>query len=64
MPDELKIAIFRREYFKHTGFGLNLSRDILEITGLTISETGHTGIGARFEIVIPKGEYRFVSEQR
>lgn len=64
VPDELKIAIFRREYFKHTGFGLNLSRDILEITGLTISETGYTGIGARFEIVIPKGEFRLVSEQR
>jgi hypothetical protein len=29
------------------------------ITGITITETGVPGKGARFEITVPKGEYRF-----
>ena len=32
---------------------------ILSITGITITETGTPGQGARFEIVVPKGAYRF-----
>ena len=40
IPDEYKSKIFNREYYKHTGFGLNLSREILDITGITIRETG------------------------
>ena len=54
VPVEYKEQIFRREYFKHTGFGLFLSRDILGITGLSISETGEPGKGARFEITVPR----------
>ncbi len=59
IPDEFKAKIFRREYFKHTGFGLNLSREILDITGIVIEETGEFGKGARFEIQVPKGKWRF-----
>lgn len=59
IPEKYKEAIFRREYFKHTGFGLNLSREILGITGMTISETGTEGEGARFEIAVPREAYRF-----
>ncbi len=55
---EFKSKIFKREYFKHTGFGLNLSREILDITGITITETGVPGEGARFEITVPKGKWR------
>ena len=58
IPEKHKKGIFSREYFKHTGFGLNLSREILDITGLTISETGEAGKGARFEIMVPKEGYR------
>ncbi|HWQ64881.1 MAG TPA: PAS domain S-box protein, partial [Methanospirillum sp.] len=58
IPDKYKSAIFKREYFKHTGFGLSLSREILEITGMSIQEVGQEGEGVRFEIRIPKGEYR------
>ena len=58
IPAEFKTKIFNREYFKHTGFGLNLSREILEITGITITETGEPGKGARFEIRVPEGKYR------
>jgi K+-sensing histidine kinase KdpD len=59
IPDQYKEGIFRREYYKHTGFGLNLSREILDITGMSIRETGESGRGARFEISIPRGGYRF-----
>ena len=58
IPEEFKEKIFRREYYKHTGFGLNLSREILEITGITIRERGVPGKGARFEIAVPVGRYR------
>jgi signal transduction histidine kinase len=56
---EHKEAIFQRKYFRHTGFGLFLSRTILGITGMTIRETGTYGKGARFEILVPVGAYRF-----
>ena len=61
VPVNLKAGIFNREYFKNTGFGLNLSREILAITGLTITETGEPGNGARFEIQVPEGGYRLPS---
>jgi len=58
IPAAEKERIFRREYFKNTGFGLFLSREILAITGLTISENGEPGKGARFVIHVPLGSYR------
>ncbi len=58
---EDKSHIFKQGYGKHTGFGLFLARETLSITGLMISENGEPGKGARFEITVPKGEYRFVS---
>jgi PAS domain S-box-containing protein len=58
VPEEEKEKIFLREYGKHTGFGLFLSREILGITGAVIRETGIPGKGARFEILIPEGSFR------
>lgn len=58
---EAKEKIFTREHYKNSGLGLYLSREILSITGLTIKETGVPGKGARFEIHVPKGLYRFVN---
>jgi len=58
IPVEIKLKIFNREYYKHTGFGLNLSREILDITGITIAETGEPNKGARFEILVPNGKFR------
>ncbi|MEN6611708.1 MAG: PAS domain S-box protein [Methanoregulaceae archaeon] len=58
IPASEKENIFNRKFFKNTGFGLFLSREILQITGLTIRETGEPGKGARFEIEVPKGAYR------
>ncbi len=58
IPATEKENIFQRKFFKHTGFGLFLSREILAITGLSIRETGEPGKGARFEIAIPNGAFR------
>ena len=55
-----KEKIFERGFGKNTGLGLALSREILLITGITITETGGPGQGARFEITVPKGAWRMV----
>jgi PAS domain S-box-containing protein len=58
IPAGEKEKIFMRGFGKNTGLGLFLSREILDITGITILETGTPGTGARFEIRVPKGMYR------
>jgi PAS domain S-box-containing protein len=58
IAEEEKEMIFRRGYGKHTGLGLNLTREILGITGMSIKEVGLPGEGARFEICVPSGKYR------
>ncbi|MGB8220474.1 MAG: PAS domain S-box protein [Methanoregula sp.] len=58
IPVHEKVLIFERGYGKNTGFGLFLIREILATTGITIKETGETGKGARFEMVVPDGGYR------
>lgn len=58
VPDKEREKIFRWEYFKNTGFGLFLSREILAITNLSINETGIPGKGARFVIRVPRSGYR------
>jgi PAS domain S-box-containing protein len=60
IPDELKEGLFNQD-FSNKKFGLFLSREILSITGISISETGEPGKGAQFEIHVPKGTYRFVT---
>jgi PAS domain S-box-containing protein len=52
-----KEKIFERGFGKNTGLGLALSREILAITGITITETGEPGKGARFEMTVPKGAW-------
>jgi K+-sensing histidine kinase KdpD len=59
VPDNLKEGIFKREYYRNTGYGLYLAGEILGITGLSIIETGEPGSGARFEIRVPKDSYVF-----
>ncbi len=61
IPAGQKEAIFRREFYKHTGFGLFLTREILGITGLSIRETGDPGTGARFEITVPRDFFHISS---
>ena len=60
IPPEQKAQIFERGVGRNTGMGLFLTREILGITGITIVENGVYGKGARFEIHIPRGTFRFV----
>ena len=61
---ETKTHLFKRGYGKNTGFGLFLIREILSITGITIDENGEPGRGARFEINVPNGAYRIITNQK
>ena len=61
IPPDAKEKIFNRQFFQNTGLDMFLSRQILSITGISIRETGIYGTGARFEIRVPKGAYRFLS---
>lgn len=61
-PDE-KEKIFEFGYGERTGFGLFLARELLGYTGMTITETGLPGMGAIFEIVVPKGKFRKVTSE-
>jgi len=58
-----KKRLFERGYGKHTGLGLYLCREILQITGISIAETSAPGSGARFEIHVPKGAFRIKREE-
>lgn len=58
IPEADKKRIFERGFGKNTGWGLFLVREILGITGITITETGIPGKGARFEIKMPAEMYR------
>jgi PAS domain S-box-containing protein len=59
IPLEKKRLLFERGFGKESALGLFLVREILSITGITISETGVEGMGARFEILVPANAYRF-----
>jgi PAS domain S-box-containing protein len=56
---EEKQLIFERGFGKNTGLGLFLSREILTITGISITENGDPGRGARFEVRVPVGAWRY-----
>jgi signal transduction histidine kinase len=58
ISEEARKNLFRRGYGKHTGYGLFMIREVLAISGLTITENSKPGSGARFEILVPKGLYR------
>ncbi|HPD74437.1 MAG TPA: CHASE4 domain-containing protein [Methanoregulaceae archaeon] len=58
IPDDEKEKIFGHHY-TDKGLPLSLAREILSITGMTIRETGSYGKGARFEIQVRRGYYRF-----
>ncbi|MDO8841851.1 PAS domain-containing sensor histidine kinase [Methanocalculus sp.] len=56
IPADQKAKIFNRGYGKNTGLGLFLSREILDITGLSIIEVGREGTA--FEIHVPSDRFR------
>jgi PAS domain S-box-containing protein len=59
IPEVIKEKIFERGFGTNTGLGLFLAREILGLTGITIRETGTFGSGARFEILVPAGSFRY-----
>lgn len=59
VPMQFKNKIFDRGFGSNTGLGLFLVREILGITGMQIIETGIEGSGARFEIRVPAGQFRY-----
>jgi len=59
IPDSMKENIFERKNESKKGMGLFLTREILAISNITIRETGTYMKGARFEMYVPEGEYRF-----
>ena len=61
LPEE-RTRIFERVAGGTGKFGLFFVREFLDIAGMKIAETGNPGKGARFEITIPAGMYRFSSE--
>jgi signal transduction histidine kinase len=55
----------KKDLFTHTskdghGFGLFLSREIEAITGITMSEEGELGKGAKFVMTLPLNGFRMV----
>lgn len=64
IPAHMKERIFRKGVGKNTGLGLFLTREILDITGLSITETGREGEGAVFEIRIPDGAWEQKGQER
>jgi PAS domain S-box-containing protein len=58
ISEEDKQKLFRKGFGKHTGLGLFLSREILAITGITITENGEPGKGVQFEMTVPYGAFR------
>ena len=62
IPAGVKEKIFKREYYRNTGYGMFLTKEILSTTGITITETGEPGKGARFELRVPKGAFQSGAE--
>jgi len=55
---DMKEKLFTQGSGKDHGYGLFLSREILDITGITITEAGALGRGARFVITTPASGLR------
>jgi signal transduction histidine kinase len=59
IPYNLKEKIFSGDDGTHGPMrSLIFVREILDITGITICETGEPGKGARFEMTVPNGAWR------
>ncbi len=56
---DLKETVFEMGVGKNTGLGLFFAREVLALTGIIIRENGTPGSGARFEMVVPDGCYRY-----
>ena len=62
IPADAKEKIFQSGYGMDSGLGLFLTREVLDITGMSIEEIGVPGKGVVFEILVPSGKHRMASE--
>ena len=58
IPEHQKFMLFQNSFGGSHGYGLFLSKEILDLTGIRISENGKEGEGVRFNIFVPKGRFR------
>jgi CheY-like chemotaxis protein/two-component sensor histidine kinase len=63
IPSDKKPHLFDRVVGGAGKFGLFFVREFLTLSGMTIRETGIPGRGARFEITVPAGMYRFAAQR-
>jgi len=63
IPHTRKKDLFREEIVNSGNFYVKLIHDILEYSGMSVRETGDPDKGLRFEILVPKGAYRFTRAQ-
>lgn len=59
IPADMKEKIFAYDAGRHAGIGLFICRQVAEVSGISLLETGTAGKGARFVIHVPQGSYRF-----
>lgn len=59
IPKDMKEQVFQRTSVRDSSMGLFFAKEILGITGITITETGTFGKGACFEILVPEKCFRF-----
>lgn len=64
IPESLRPGLFDKSYGKTGGFDLFFVHDLLEASGMTITETGTPGKGVRFEITVPREAFRFGKNQK
>jgi PAS domain S-box-containing protein len=63
ITEEDRATLFDWEFRGRRGHGLHLIGEVLRISGMSIRETGGSGRGSRFEIVVPSGRFRLASEE-
>ena len=60
IAEDKKQKIFEPSLALQQGVHLFLVREILAITNISIVENGVAGLGARFEMMIPRAGYRYI----
>ena len=58
IPEHKRSNLFMPGVAKFSGFFMFFIHDLLEISDMSIAETGEPGKGARFEITVSKGMWR------
>ena len=62
VPEKSKNEIFSHDFRNKKSIELFLAREILELTGISIQETGIPGKGVLFEMTVPKSMYRITKK--